>query len=354
MGSSSSKNKTNQTINNNIVNSTTMEMINENIMNASVNTLINNAQTCSSSTTVNNNCAINNSTIAGDLNLTSNQTSDVKTNFSCVQASKSAADMSMAMMQQLSTQLDSMSDTDVSSLMNALTDSQQTMGAATLGASSSNNTTNLTSNTNVRNDVNSIVKNKFETNLSNNFTQDTVSNCINKTDVSNDTTVSGVTVGGNANVACNQYNTVESVTHCEQLADSISKTTSETLNDLGLKVATENTTSTQTTAESVTKSENTSTGVLQDFAGVVDSFTGLFAAFGLAAVAPYIGICCCVLILICCVFMVMKGMGGGDDGGDGSADVGTTPDMSAFSQTGGFSIIGSGNKMTLQASIFDT
>ncbi len=360
MGNTKSKNKTTTNIVNNTVNQTTMDMLNQNIFNASVNTLIKNAQTCSNSTNVNANCSASGIKTTGGITINSDQTNKVDTNFACVQQSQAAADMSTSMMQELTAQMDTMSDTDYNSLAKALTDSQQTSGAGTLGNTESSNSTNTNITNDTKNIVNLDVQNIFEQNLNNNFTSDTVATCINKTDVNANTSIDNAE-GEFLDMTCKQYNDVKTVAECQQLADAVSKTTTETLNKLGLSIAAENTTATTTVAESTTISENTATGVLQDAAGLVDAFTGLFAAWGLASMAPFIGICC---LVCCCLIIVMvvgkSAMGGGDDdSADGNGDYSMSSMSSMLNQAKGYAsskgLIGGGGNSTnnLMSAVFN-
>lgn len=333
MGNTKSKNKTTTNIVNNTLNHTTMDMLNKNVFNASVNTLIKNAQTCSNSTTVNANCSASNIKTTGGITIDSNQTNKVETNFACVQQSQAAADMSTSMMQELVAQMDTMSDTDYNSLAKSLTDSQQTAGAGTLGNTESSNITNTNITNDTKNIVNLEVKNIFEQNLNNNFSQETVAACINKTDVNANTSIDNAE-GEFLDMTCVQTNDVKTVAECKQLADAISKTTTETLNKLGLSVSAENTTATTTVSESTTKSENIATGVLQDFSGVVDSFGGLLAGLGLAMLAPYIGIISLVCCVICSILIVLAVVGGSMGGSDGYEE-NTISGMGGLSGMGG-------------------
>lgn len=330
MGANTSKNTTNQVVKDNVVNKTAVDILNKNIFNASVDTLVNNAQECSNSTDLNANCDVSDSIFDGDFNLDSSQQNKAKINFSCVQESKAASDMSTSMMQELTSQLKSMNGSDLDSVMKAATEAQQKTGAATLGYSGQSNKTNMDKETNITNEVISNVESVFEQNLKNNFTQETVSKCINKTEASLDTTVSGVKAR-NANIKCTQTNDIESISNCKQLADAVSKTVNETINKLGLEVEAENVAKTKTTAESTTKSEQINSGLLQDAGGLIDAFTGLLSAYGLSTAAPIVGVlclcCCCCIILMIIIMVASKSMGGseGETGGEQS-----------FSQVGGF------------------
>jgi hypothetical protein len=319
MGANTSKNSTNQVVKDNVVNRTAVDILNKNIFNASVSTLVNNAQECSNSTDLNAECDVKDSTFDGDFTLDSSQVNKAKINFSCVQESKAAADMSTSMMQELTSQLKTMNGADLDSVMKAATESQQKTGAATLGYSGSSNKTNMDKETNITNEVTSNVESVFEQNLNNNFTQETVSKCINKTEASLSTNVEGVKAR-NANIKCNQTNDIEAISNCKQLADAVSKTVNETINKLGLEVEAENVAKSKTSAESTTKSEQINTGLLQDAGGLVGAFTGLFAAYGLATAAPFIGACClcccCIIIIMVIVMAGAKSMGSSGEGGE--------------------------------------
>ncbi len=62
--------------------------------------------------------------------------------------------------------------------------------------------------------------------------------------------------------------------------------------------------------------------ICSDF--VVDSFTGLFAAYGLATAAPFIGACClcccCIIIIMVIVMAGAKSMGSSGEGGEGGEE----------------------------------
>jgi hypothetical protein len=325
MGNTESKNKTNTNIVNDTVNETSIKLLNKNIFTASVNTLINQANTCSSATDVNTNCSASNIKTTEGITINADQSNKVTTNFSCVDDSKASADMSIKMMQELQTQMKGLSQTDYDTLAKSMTASQQKSDAATLGNTSSSNITNTNIKNKTRNEIETDVKNIFEQNLNNNFTQDTVKQCINKTSVNANTSVDNAT-GKFLDLKCVQTNDVQTVSECKFLNEAVAKTTTETLNQLGLKTESDNTTKAKTTAESSTKSENTATGAGQGLAAVIDSVGNavgnILGGLGLAFMAPYIGIICCVCsvisVIVCILSIASQGMGGdGGEGGEG-------------------------------------
>ncbi len=336
MGGSSSKAKTKQTITNNTVNQNFMDTVNKNIMNSSVETLVNSASSCSSSVDQTNQCSFKDSTVAGDFNLNATQTNVAKVNFSCVQAAQASADMASTMAQSMISQMKSLNGTDAAANLNAAASGSNQTGALTTGGGSTSTQSNANVTNNVTNETITRVENLFESNLSNNFTSNTVNECIGKTSQSNVVDVEGVTVGGNANVGCTQTNSIEVVQECKQLSEAINKTTQEVFNELGLTIASESDTSTATESTVSAKSENVSTGLVQDLgsavSGILDSFGGILGAFGLAALAPYIGsfcmICCCVLSVV----LIFTAMGmSGSGGGSSSSSMGSMDSLGASS-----------------------
>ncbi len=352
MGGSSSKAKTKQTITNNTVNQNFMDTVNKNIMNSSVETLVKNASSCSSSVDQTNQCNVTDSTIAGDFNLNATQTNIAKVNFSCVQASQASADMMAAMSQAMTQEMKSLNGTDAAANLNAAAGTSNKTGALTTGGGSSSSQTNANVTNNVTNETITKVENIFEQNISNNFTADTVNECIGRTSQSNVVDVEGVKVGGNANIGCNQTNSIEVVQECKQLSEAINKTTQEVFNELGLSVSTESDTSSATESTMTATSENVSTGLVQDLgtavSSVIDSVGGVLGAFGLAMLTPYIASFCMVSICILCVVLIMFGMGSmGGSSSSGSAaptsigtDTGTSAGLGSFMGGTGSSSLG--------------
>jgi len=319
MGGSSSS-KSSQTITNNTVNQNYMDTLNKTVMNSAVSTMVNNASTCSSSVNQNNSCDLSNATIAGNLDITGNQSNDAKVNFSCIQASQTSADMATSMMASMAAEMKALSGTQAGADLNTAAQASNTSGfGSTGGSSSSNSSANITNN--VTNTTISHVENVFEQNLSNNFTANTVNECIGKTTQSNSISAAGATVGGNANVECFQANTLQQVQECKQLAEAVASTTQKTFQELGMTVEASNTTSSETKSSVSSKSETVATGPIQDLgnavSGIIGSIGGLFGCASLAALGPILGpicsLCCC--IICCCLLLVvgksMMGSGGG-------------------------------------------
>ena len=329
MGKSKSSSSSSQKIKNKTVNKNYLDTLNKTIMNSAVETMINNASSCSSAVNQNNSCDMSGTKISGNFDFTGNQTNKAKVNFSCIQASQTSADMATSMMAAMQAEMQALSGTDAAAQLNTASQSKNTTGFGSSGGSSSSK-----SNTDVSNTVSNItmtnVENIFEQNLANNFTANTVNECIGKTSQSNSQDLSNMDIGGDAKVQCFQANSLEQVQECKQLSEAISATTQKTFQELGLTVEVENTSSTATESTVSSSSENVSTGPIQDLGNAVSSIFGSIA--GLASLAflgpiagPICALCSCVLCLICLLMigmMVVSKMGGSSSMGVGVGDIG--------------------------------
>lgn len=297
MGGSSSKSS--QKITNNTVNQNYMNTLNETIMNSAVETIVNNANQCSSAVNVNNSCDMSGAKIGGDFTFGGDQTAKAKVDFSCIQVSETSADMATEMLASMVAEMKALNGTEAAANLNAASDSHNKSGFISTPSSSKSSSASKVTN-NVTNETISNVENIFEQNLSNNFTSNTVSECIQKTSVSNSQDLSNINVEGEANIECIQTTSVDQVQKCEQLASSIQKTTQETFQELGLTVATESDTGTQTESTVTSKSESVSTGPIEEMG---DAIAGIVGAFGLAFLGPMSG-----SIVLCIVVLVILGL----------------------------------------------
>lgn len=295
MGGSSSKSS--QSITNNTVNQNFMNTLNKTIMNSAVETVINNASSCSSAINLNNSCNVSDMTVGGDFNFGGDQTAQANVNFNCIQANQTSADMATNMMASMVAEMKSLNGTESAANLNTASQSSNKTGFASMPSNSkSNSSTNVTNN--VTNETISNVQNIFETNLKNNFSVNTVNECIGKTNASNEQNISDVDIGGNANIECIQSATVEQVQECKQLSDAVSKTTQATFQELGLTVATESDTGTSTESTVSSKSENVATGPIEEVGNAISSIIG---AIGLAYLGPIIG----SVVIICAVILLL-------------------------------------------------
>jgi len=295
MGKSTSNSS--QSIRNKTVNKNTINTLNETIMNSAVETIIKNASSCSSAINANNSCDMSNAKIGGDFTFGGNQIAQAKVNFNCIQANETSADMATAMMASMVAEMKSLNGTESAANLNNASQSSNKSGFASMPSSSGSNAkTNETNN--VTNKTISNVKNIFEQNLNNNFSVNTVNECIGKTNISNTQDLSNMDIGGSAKIECIQTASVDQVQNCKQLSSAIQKTTQSTLQELGLVVESESDTGTSTESTVASKSENVATGPIEEAGNAISSIVG---AVGLAYLGPIIGsvvIMCAVIILL--------------------------------------------------------
>lgn len=309
MGKSKSSAKTNQIITNNTVNQNYINTLNKSIMNSAVQTMVKNASSCSSAINQNNSCNMSGSKINGNFDFSGNQNNVANVDFSCIQASKTSADMKSQMIANMTSQMRALNGTDSAILLNNSTQSLNNSGFGSTGGSSSA-TSKTNSINNITNDTVQKIENIFEHNLSNNFSSDTVNECIGKTSQSNSLDLSNINIGGNANVQCFQANSLKQVQECKQLSDAISKTTQQTFQELGLKTDITNQTSSFTDSNVSSASENISSGPIQDLSnGIGDIIGSIFGLSSFAFLGPIIGpiclLCSCVLCLLF-IFFISK------------------------------------------------
>lgn len=299
MGKSQSKsvqNTSSETLNENIT-----DTLNKTIMNSGVETLVKNASQCSSSVNQNNVCSMKNAVIGGDFNFGGNQSNKANVNFTCIQANKTSADMASNMIQTMLAEIDTINGTGIAAQLNNASDSSNKSGFGSTGGKASS-----TSKTNTNNNITNATKNKiqniYEQNLKSNFTSETLSECIGKTTQTNLQDLDGIIVSGNANVTCEQTNTLEQIQECKQMADAISKTTQETLQELGIEIKTENESSTEIESINKSTSENVSTGPISEiFTGVANVLSSIF---NLAVLGPIL-IIIVVIVIIYLLFSFM-------------------------------------------------
>ncbi len=331
MGGSNSKSSTSQNITNNTINQNLMTTINENLMNVSTETLIKNASSASSSVSQNNLCKTEVGNVAGDLNISGNQGNTATVNFAAVQSSSAANDMTTAMMQSMVAQMQSLNGTDDATALNNAASSASNQGSLTTGGNVNSSTSSKTNvSNNVTNETISYVQNLFSQNINNNFSAETVNQCIGKTTQTNEQDVQAGNVGGNANVSCIQTNSVEQVQRCEQLASAINETMLKTAAELGLSVTTESDTKTATESTVTASATATATGLIQDtgsaISGIIDSVGGLLSGLTTGWIVFFVVLGLVALVVVYSVFFSGKDLSVSKEG------ISVTGNSSGYSQ----------------------
>ena len=308
MGGSSSKSNVQQNINNNTVNTNTVDNVNKSIMNAGVEVLVKNANTCSTAVNQNNLCKMTDVTSTGDFNYNANQTNIAKVNFACVNSAEASSQMATEMVKKMMGQLNTLSNTSAGAKLNAASSAENNSGFGGSGTSKSSTSSNVTNK--LTNDTKTVIENLYENNLKSNFTADTVNQCIGKTTQSNISDIGNIKTGGSANVECVQTNSLEQVQECKQLAESLNKSFKKTAEELGFKITSENEAASETEAKAETESKNVSTGPIQEIgtaiAGILGGIFGIMMAPAIASTVSFFIVCLCSVIMSI-VFAMMGG-----------------------------------------------
>ncbi len=316
MGAGNSRSDTTNIVNNNMVNRTIIDSLNQSMFNSAVNTLIKNSDSCSSSVFQQNQCVGSGTYDTGGaaFNYGGTQSNTGQNTLKCLQVSKTQSDMAQSIMQNLDSTLKSATNTDILNVLESASDASLTSGSATFGINSASGSTNNQTNTNITNDFITSVSNIFESNLSNNFTQDTMRQCAASSTQINtkifDFDVN--TGGGEINLGCDAANTINQLAECEQLQDAINKTTTDTLQELGLSVSVESTTELTTESKASSSATTEVTGIVQDLGNAIADIIGALNS-PLMIVSIVI-----LLVVVVSGYMAYKKFAGskGGDGGD--------------------------------------
>jgi hypothetical protein len=326
---------------NNTLNSTLSTSVTEHVQETSVESLVESAKSCSSMVAQSNSCNLSGMAVGGDFTFGGKQSNEAKVNFSCVNSDTAATSMEDAATSGVAGELSSLNGTEAGAKLNAMAAAASKTGSGGFGGDADSNVSSTASN-NVTNQTESIVKNIFKSHISQHLSSKTVDECIGKTTQKNEMNLSGVKVGGNAKIECNQSNSLESVQECKQLTEAVQKSFTKTAQELGFKVASVSKTTSKTEMKSEAKSESIATGPIQDLGNAVSGILGgVLGLASLGVAGPFIVICCCVcccVLLSCASSMMMKSSGGsGGSGSSGSSGSSASSASSAFGKMKGLS-----------------
>ena len=296
MGSSSSKATATNELANNILNTSVIENVNKSIAEVGVSTLVKNANNCTSTVSQNNACNVGNINTTGAFNFNSNQSNQAEVNFGCVQASEASTDMSVAMINAIMGEVQSLSNSEAGAKLNAAANASNTTGFGSSGGSSSSSIKTGTSN-NITNESYTQIQNIYEQNLKSNFTAETVSECIGKTYQNNGTNINNVNASS-ANIECVQTNSLKQIQECKQLQSALNKTLTNAAQELGFKIQAETATAATAAATTSSTSTNVATGPIQDIGSAISSI--IDSVFG-GLIGTQAASIICLIVCVCLV-----------------------------------------------------
>lgn len=304
------------TVNSNYFESNVQE-INKNISNTSIEK----AKSCSAAMNLTQAANFEGITTGGDLNIDVDQNMEAALTFNCIQAS----DVRQAAGSNIITGItDAVANSADNQMIQALESAAKTKtdaGFASIGNFESDSNVRTINNTTTVNQsvakLNKVIQNIVE----NNFSVKTIDNCISKVNSTQDGNFKKITVGGNAVIALRQNMAIKSMTDCLQKSNIGSEIANAAVTALGVKVSTENKSSSSQEAKASAASETKTEGIgdaasktLGGLAGVVDSVGGAVGSIFSGILSGPIMIIGAIVLacLLCCAcsFLLPKLMGG--------------------------------------------
>jgi hypothetical protein len=315
MGGGSSKSSSSTTSNTNIVTNDDLTLLNKTMNNFVANTVVNQAAKCSAGMNLTQTVDLSNMVVEGDFNVSTDQSQDASVTFSCVQVSSFQNDIANGMMDKMVGALNSGYSSQALNQLSQAASANASNGFASTGAPKSDSSTNATYNFNQTTNISKDIQNVMQNEIQNNLSLSDVSDCVAQVNNAQTVNASGTKVGGNANIGVKQSQAATMVTQCIQQKDIANKVTAQVVKDLGMQtsntVQTSNTTNTSQSATSTSES----TGMFQSMGeGMATMFKGIGSMLGSIFSSPGIVIGIIVLIVIVLIGLYMKFGGGGGKG----------------------------------------
>jgi hypothetical protein len=270
MGSSSSKSKIEQEINQNFVTLNTFNAITHDIVNYSINQIINVAQTCGGVMTYDQLANFANTKIGNNFKFYGNFRQASYINLKCVQQS----DINQNVNVDIAKQIISMFQTDVNTnilqnLENAAKTNSQSGFLAT-GSSTSISEIRGKYNLNVTNSNTYNIENVVITNIDMNMSTSVIQNCIISVSATQQLNFINATIGDNAVIFFDSQQISQALLDCMSSSKIVSNTVSKILDNLGLQIHQ----STDTTSELVNKSTTEAAAKTSGFDDLMAVITG--------------------------------------------------------------------------------
>jgi len=290
MGSASSSATSNQTMNTNIVNRSSLNLLNKSINNFTNNTVMSNAKSCSSGISQLQNITFDGITTRGDFDVSNvSQKQSAALTFSCINKTTLKNDIGNGVLAEYMNAIkNSFSTQAVAEMANQASATAQQQ-AFSMGSADANTTTNNNYNFNQTTQIDQNIQNVVENAINNNFSMEDVQSCIGNVNANQNMSFKNINVGGNANIkALSQDQATTVMQECIQSSDSANKTTNAAATALGLQVTTEGSTVTDVTMTS--------------------KATALAESLGLSLgnLSAYSSVCIICIVVIVLVFVFMK------------------------------------------------
>jgi hypothetical protein len=287
-----------------IVNQTDIDIINQQMTTVATNTIVKNAQqnmsTLVQSQKINISDIISggNVTIAGGTQDTSSTVS-----FSGINEIETYNDTAGQIYSTIMTALQTTADTSALSQMVANAQSTMNTGALSMPSfATSNATTDTASNTNIDTKTKISLQNIVSNTISNNFTQENVSSCINAVNNTQSVDIRRIDAKGDVSIGVlDQKLATTMITQCLNKSETMNKILNSLAANTGVTVATASTAAAVVKQEAAAAGSTVNKGLLED---IGEMFSGVYGGIAtVVGVSASSCLCCLCMILLLIMFM---------------------------------------------------
>lgn len=271
------------------VNKSDLNLLNKSVNNFTANSVISDAKSCSANISQVQNVSFENIVTGGNFEIGEiEQGQNAALTFSCVTKTQIQNTSSQGVMSEYmnaikgSFSTDALTDLSTKAASAASAGASATQSGVSIGSaaanSNSNSYTNTDSTTNIsiENQITQNIQNVVENAVTNNFSAETVQNCISMVDNNQNVSFKNLDIGGSVKIkAIKQDQAATSLSDCMMSSSNANDTTTAVATKLGLVTvaegATKTVTTVKTTGEATAAAESTSTSKglsLPDFGGM--------------------------------------------------------------------------------------
>lgn len=315
MGGGESKSTVKEVNNQLYINKEDVNILNQNSNSVIANTIIENALKSGTSIINRQSLVIKNIRTDGDFVLNSSQNQKASLTFEGMNQTQARNDAAVSFITQTLADLKNNVSTDILSKLEAVAASKNTSGFGATGGSSKSKT-DITNNITSINETNKNISNILSNEVTNNFTTQNVTECVNTITNAQSVVIEDVVAKQSFTAFLSQEQVAESMAKCSSIVTATQTIINDTLNTLGIQVADTTATTSTTDITGTATSENVSQGPFESLGGmfgtIFTSLGSMFSSILTGAMAPYaassasivICLCCCC----CCLIMIMMVM----------------------------------------------
>ena len=307
---SNSTSTVNQNSNVNVINSNTLNQINQNINNFLTKTIVNNASKCSANISQIQEIDLGPIVASGKGTVVDiggiDQTQNAAVSFDCVNADTLKNDMANGVLSEYIGALSNNFSANSLNNMDATAKSKTENQSLSFGSANANSNVNSNYVFNSSNIISNNIQNVLQNTISHDFDINTVKSCIAQVKQQQKTSSGGVNASDGAQVSIGgirQGQGASILSKCLQTNSNITNLTNDIVQNLGLKVDNTANTSSENKMVGTAESESKNKGLLEGFAGLIDSIGNVLTGILGNLTKPFIilsVLCCLCIMFISC------------------------------------------------------